>query len=138
MVSTEDCWHWAREIGASGYGRAVVYINGKKKYYRAHQVMYENMIGPIPDGLELDHLCRVRCCVNPEHLEPVTHAENMARRIPFIKLICNNGHALTPDNVYIFRQKRNPLQTFKNCRMCQLQLHKKRYYEKKAKKGYAE
>ena len=68
------CWIWTASI-AKGYGRSCA--NGKSR--GAHIVAYEMLVGPVPDGLELDHLCRVRRCVNPAHLEPVTKAENVRR-----------------------------------------------------------
>lgn len=70
-----SCWLWRRSILASGYGQ--VRHNGKPS--RAHRVAYEVFIGPIPAGLVLDHLCGVKSCCNPEHLEPVTQAENLRR-----------------------------------------------------------
>ncbi|RCG27221.1 HNH endonuclease [Sphaerisporangium album] len=84
------CWRWTGSKARGGYGQ--LWIAAKKGWRKAHQVTYELLIGPIPDGLELDHLChtrdrdcpggtncRHRCCVNPTHLEPVTHAENLRR-----------------------------------------------------------
>ena len=70
------CWIWLRRINDSGYGLAT--RNGKEKQ-RAHRVVYEMVKGKIPVGLTLDHLCRVRCCVNPSHLEPVTTGVNTRR-----------------------------------------------------------
>jgi hypothetical protein len=72
---TTPCWVWQKSILAVGYG--CVRINAKTKY--AHRVYYERLVGPIPDGLELDHLCRNRACVNPEHLEAVSHRVNARR-----------------------------------------------------------
>lgn len=69
------CWLWQRAKYDTGYG--VMRVAGRLVH--AHRVLYERHIGPIPVGLELDHLCGVRSCVNPEHLEPVTHAENIRR-----------------------------------------------------------
>lgn len=71
----------------------------------AHRISYEMLIGPIPSGLQLDHLCRVRHCVNPQHLEPVTNRVNSLRGISLPaqnhrKTHCPQGHAYTPDNVY--------------------------------------
>jgi hypothetical protein len=65
------CWIWQRGIDAAGYGR----VAGT----RAHRVFYERHVGPIPEGLTIDHLCRVRSCCNPAHLEPVTAVENVSR-----------------------------------------------------------
>lgn len=90
---TGDCVIWAGRRDADGYGRT----NG----CLAHRVAYERRFGPIPDGLQLDHLCRNRACVNPEHLEPVTHAENMRRSAPAQKTKCSNGHAYDDLNTYI-------------------------------------
>jgi hypothetical protein len=69
------CWNWTGSVNEKGYGR--LSVNGKPR--RAHRLAYEHMIGEIPQGLELDHLCKNRRCVNPWHLEPVTHLVNVAR-----------------------------------------------------------
>jgi hypothetical protein len=70
------CWIWQLSLHArTGYGAKKT--NGVSTL--AHRAVYEHHVGPIPDGLELDHLCRVRACVNPAHLEPVTHKENVRR-----------------------------------------------------------
>lgn len=69
------CWEWQRGKGPNEYG--YTHINGKNT--RAHKHYYEQKYGPIPPDLELDHICRNTCCVNPDHLEPVTHTENMRR-----------------------------------------------------------
>lgn len=71
-----DCWEWtARRSPETGYGQA--WANGTQRL--AHRAVYELMVGPIPDGLQLDHLCRNRACVNPDHLEPVTSTESNRR-----------------------------------------------------------
>ena len=111
---TETCWLW---IGArsSGYGR--VRYNGKTRI--AYRLVYELLVGPIPENLELDHLCRNRSCVNPDHLDPVTRLENQ-RRSPISratihgsKEFCPNGHRYTPENTRIYRGSRY-------CRTCNL------------------
>ncbi|ALG85838.1 HNH endonuclease signature motif containing protein [Gordonia phthalatica] len=76
-VDGSGCWIWNRKIRPDGYGRKSL---GKYVQVPAHRWVYEQCVGPIPDGLELDHLCNVRACVNPDHLEPVTHTENMLRQ----------------------------------------------------------
>lgn len=95
--STDECWLWtASTAGAAGYGR--LWRNGKA--VRAHRLVYELLVGPIPAGLELDHLCRNRPCVNPAHLEPVSGAENLRRGEGFggtnaRKTHCPRGHEYT-------------------------------------------
>jgi hypothetical protein len=73
----DGCWTWTGAGGDGDYG-AVWYQGSTRK---AHVVVYELLVGPVPAGLELDHLCRVKHCVRPDHLEPVTHAENMRRTV---------------------------------------------------------
>ena len=71
--ATGDCWLWTGHCNQFGYG--VVKHRGADRDRMAHLVLYEQLVGAVPDGLELDHLCRVRNCVNPDHLEPVTHPD---------------------------------------------------------------
>lgn len=70
------CWLWTGHLDRYGYANFGL---GKHRMVKVHRFAYELLVGPIPEGLEIDHLCRVRHCVNPAHMEPVTHAENMAR-----------------------------------------------------------
>lgn len=87
----EGCWTWMASR-AHGYGRIGVAVSpGRSVPAQAHRVMYEALIGPIPDGLHLDHLCQNRACVNPAHLQPVTNAEN-ARRARLLRTTCRAGH----------------------------------------------
>lgn len=90
-------WLWIGALkSVTGYG--AIQIDGKAR--QAHRVSYELFVGPIPEGLHIDHLCRVRRCVNPEHLEPVTCAEN-THRSPVSnasKTHCPAGHPYTADN----------------------------------------
>lgn len=74
------CWIWLGGLVPGGYGTFTVRPSrGVKKQGMAHRWAYQYMVGEIPGGLFLDHLCRVRCCVRPDHLDPVTHAENVRR-----------------------------------------------------------
>lgn len=75
---TDGCWLWTGTVNRQGYGRFC--IGGRGNTRLAHRVTYELLVGPVPVGLELDHLCNVRGCVRPDHLEPVTHVENLRRR----------------------------------------------------------
>ncbi len=98
VVNLEGCWLWTGSVGKTGYGR----LGGPGT--SAHRRSYMMAVGPIPDGLELDHLCRVRCCVNPDHLEPVTHQENVRRGISGhlerATTHCPKGHPYDDKNTY--------------------------------------
>ena len=91
-----ECWPWQRSTNGRGYGR--VRVNGKQT--GAHRVAYEFRKGPIPAGLEIDHLCRQRSCVNPDHLEAVRHQVNVLRGVGASaqcarQITCKNGHPFT-------------------------------------------
>lgn len=76
---TASCWHWTGSRSSKGYGLLHLTRDGRKTSIRAHRFAYELLVGPVPEGLQLDHICSVRHCVNPAHLEPVTNAENTRR-----------------------------------------------------------
>lgn len=98
VIDDNGCWLWQGSIGTHGYGSYQgLYV---------HRVSYEHYVGPIPDGLQIDHLCKVTRCLNPEHLEPVTNRENIHRGdSPSILIVrtgrCAAGHEMTPENAYI-------------------------------------
>jgi hypothetical protein len=88
------CWTWTGPTSEGGYG--VISTGGREGLLvRTHRLAYELLVGPIPDGLHIDHLCKVRRCCNPEHLEPVTQAENN-RRAWANHATCPQGHRLPP------------------------------------------
>ncbi len=100
------CWQWTASTTAQGYGQ-IRTAGGAGAMLYAHRVAYEFAVGPIPEGLQLDHLCRVRSCVNPAHLEPVTNRENGLRGESFAatnaaKTHCVKGHEFTPENTYVY------------------------------------
>lgn len=109
-ITETGCWEWQANMSNSGYGQLRV-TRPKRRTLLAHRASYEAFIGPIPDGLQIDHLCRNKRCCNPEHLEPVTHAENMRRRDAAITS-CPAGHPYDDKNTY--RDRRGK----RHCRAC--------------------
>jgi len=106
-IADNGCWEWIAAVDQLGYGKfaLAIIIPKTSKHVLAHRWTYTKYIGTIPDDLELDHLCRNPKCVNPLHLEAVTHMVNMLRgNIPMAKVFkegrCFRGHLLTEDNVY--------------------------------------
>lgn len=103
-VTESGCWLWTGSCNNYGYGK----ILNRNKSLAAHRLAYELFIGPIPKGLVIDHLCRVPCCVNPDHLEPVTNRENILRGIGRTainskKSRCVNGHPFDEPNTTMRR-----------------------------------
>ena len=123
---TDECWLWTASKSHDGYGR--FWLGGKVRY--AHCVAYEWLVGPVPEGLSLDHLCRVRHCVNPDHLEPVTSGENSRRgntgQNNASKTHCPQGHEYNEENTTMDRGRRY-------CRTCQRDRARERMREYRRK-----
>lgn len=115
-VDESGCWLWRSKINQAGYGMIWGGIELGREL-RAHRVAYELHVGPIPDGLTIDHLCRVRHCVNPDHLQAVTRGTNVLRGASgpaanARKTHCKRGHEFTPENTYVTKAG------YRNCRAC--------------------
>lgn len=112
--AADGCLVWTGIVSTAGYGR--IKVGGRRR--PAHRVSYELARGPIPEGLELDHLCRNRRCIEPTHLEPVTTRENLLRgaTIPAANLQkthCPAGHPYAGANLYVA-----PSRPDRQCRAC--------------------
>jgi hypothetical protein len=110
------CWLWTSAFTVDDYG--VFWVGPAERSARIHRLAYELLVGPIPEGLTIDHLCRVRSCCNPTHLEPVTNRENQLRGLTFgarnaSVTHCPAGHEYNKKNT---RVGRNPGD--RPCRVC--------------------
>jgi len=132
------CWIWTSYITEKGYGR-ITLKNNKKVYVHRH--VYELTNGLIPEELELDHLCRVRNCCNPNHLRLVTSKENSTAAGSQVffngkehsaKTHCPQGHIYNQENTYIAIRKTTG-KSYRLCRICHKENSKKYYYKKKGR-----
>lgn len=124
VARDNGCWLWAGTVGSTGYGQ----FGGSY----AHRLSYQRHRGPIPPGLVIDHLCRVRLCVNPDHMEPVTLGENTRRGMGHAAVVgrtnrCLRGHEYTPENTYYRPDGRG-----RQCRECNQIRRRSRYVQERS------
>jgi hypothetical protein len=126
----DGCWEWTASKNWGGYG--TISEGGRAgRDLLAHRALYELMVGPIPEGLQIDHLCRNRGCVRPDHMEPVTQQENIRRGMASgsrgRQTHCANGHEFTEENI----RRTGPEGRYRVCRACQKEWQGQ-YRERKA------
>jgi len=127
LRGSDECWLWLA-AKSDGYGK--ISTAAPRRTLRAHRVAYELLVGPVPDGLQLDHLCRNRACCNPAHMEPVTRRENLVRGEGFAAKCaaathCPHGHPYDEENTYRCRKGRH-------CRACKRRRDREYYWRRKA------
>lgn len=136
VVPITGCWLWMGVIAPSGYAQTSAWDGTRNIGIRAHRVTYTEAKGPIADGMQIDHLCRNRWCVNPAHLEQVTQQENVSRGIGATatngrKTHCNAGHPLSGDNLAI------EASGARRCRACKFARWEERKIRLAAARGVA-
>ncbi len=136
--TADGCWEWRGHRNHDGYGRLSLRFGVRnRRLVMAHRFMYEAFMGPIPPGLECDHLCKNRGCVNPAHLRAVPHAVNMegrdyakVRAVNASKTHCPQGHAYTSENTY-----RRPGGKGRDCLSCRRAVSARTAQRRKAERA---
>ena len=135
-IDVGDCWEWTGGLATNGYGR----IRFDGRVQAVHRIVYELLVGVIPEGLDLDHLCRNRKCVNPDHLEPVTRSENLRRGYLGGNTrgmqwdYCDRGqgpHRMEGNNILMRRNGRDS-GLHRSCRECRNIQQRRNYAKRKA------
>lgn len=110
-----DCWIWLGRIDGDGYGCCLlVGLNTRQ----AHRAAYQLFVGPIPEGMDIDHTCRIRHCVNPSHLRPLDLNLNRQQTSWALRTHCVNGHEFTPENTRIAINQGRRAKRVRHCRAC--------------------
>jgi len=114
-VDDNGCWVATLKHNGSGYTQITVNLDGTRRLVLTHRASYVAFVGPIPDGLSIDHLCRNRSCINPDHLEAVTQSVNVLRGVRAVepKSECKHGHPFDEANTYY-----PPSGAGRQCRAC--------------------
>lgn len=134
--TTGGCWDWLGSLRPNGYG----YIRFSGDTFVAHRLSFELTGHSIPSGAVIDHLCRNRRCVNPDHLEPVENRENVLRgvgptAVNSKKTHCSRGHRFTRENTYLWASRDGS--QHRQCRECQRQMGRERRARRSAAIGEA-
>lgn len=118
---TSGCWVWGGSKDKDGYGKVRVKFPNGRVAYLAHRMTFMHFVGDIPDGKEVDHICKNTSCINPAHLRLLTHRENVeagdykTHHRNAVKTHCIHGHALTAENIRIQRHKNTVM---RHCKLC--------------------
>lgn len=99
ITTSDDCWEVQRMRNNAGYSRVQI-GGGGGSYVQGHRLSYERNVGPIPDGMVVDHVCRNRTCINPDHLQLLTMPQNSGRNAWSLKTHCPQGHPYDEQNTY--------------------------------------